>query len=186
MYSSSASQKSWPAVHRSPGESSQATVSGPARSVSSPRNARQRTESQAQQLRVLTGRVGKVRDWMGLVLPCPVLYRVHGVLGAEVAGSLNSKETSRTKVFELCDEDGQKIVCRYMEIDRDIGSLKSGEPVVVVGRGLPDGSLQAVSVESCVPVASHLLSRLENFAVKGVRLVLKQKEAEEGTGVRLG
>ena len=32
-------------------------------------------------LRVLTGRVGRVREWLGLGIPGPVIYRVHGSLG---------------------------------------------------------------------------------------------------------
>ena len=32
-------------------------------------------------LRVRTGRVGRVREWLGLGIPGPVIYRVHGTLG---------------------------------------------------------------------------------------------------------
>ena len=45
---------------------------------------------------------------------------------------------------------------------------------------------QAVSVDTCVTVASHLLNRMENFAIRGICLVLKWKEVEAVMGGSIG
>lgn len=96
-------------------------------------------EPRASGLRVLTGRVGKVREWLGLGLPCPVLYRLHGSLapGLKAAG-----DKGDVKLFEVCGEDGQRVRCRFQEIDRKMAAVQPGAALVVVGRPGRDGSLQ--------------------------------------------
>ena len=49
---------------------------------------------------------------------------------------------SKTRVFSVCGEDGQSLPCTYHEVDRDMGSARQGERVVVVARGQADGTLQ--------------------------------------------
>jgi len=134
--------------------------------------------ARSQGLRVLSGRVGKVKEWAGLALPCPVLFRVHGTLATEVESAVGTKSNSKSKQFELAGEDGQQLHCTFMEIDREVANVKKGQRVVVTGRAKQDGSMQVVTVEGETSEAHHCLARLENFAVRGVRLVLRQKDSE--------
>jgi len=129
-------------------------------------------------LRVLSGRVGKVKEWAALALPCPVLFRVHGTLATEVEVVGALKSNSKSKLFDLAGEDGQQLHCTFMEIDREVANVKKGQRVVVTGRAKLDGSLQVLTVEEETSEAHHCLARLENFAVRGVRLVLRQKQSE--------
>jgi len=139
------------------------------------------TLARSQGLRVLSGRVGKVKEWAALALPCPVLFRVHGTLATEVEIVGGTKSSSKLKQFELAGEDGQQLHCTFMEIDREVANVKKGQRVVVTGRAKQDGSLQVVTVEEERSEAHHCLARLENFAVRGVRLVLRQKDSEAVT-----
>ena len=82
-----------------------------------------------------------MKEWAGLALPCPVLYRVHGILATDVEVGDGSK-SSRSKQFELAGEDGQQLRCTFMEIDREVAKMKKGERVVVMGRARQDGSIQ--------------------------------------------
>merc|ERR1719495_598067 len=76
-------------------------------------------------LRVLTGRVGKVKEWAGLALPCPVLFKVHGTLGTVIESSGGAaKLSSRSKNFELTGEDGQHLSCTFLEIESSGGAAK--------------------------------------------------------------
>ena len=83
--------------------------------------------------------------------------------------------------FELSGEDGQKLVCHYHEIDQKVESLEIGVRLVVTGRRLGDsgeGFLQALAVEGGGEESGSSLGRLENFGVRGIRLVLAQRDAE--------
>jgi len=135
----------------------------------------------SQGLRILSGRVGKVKEWAALALPCPVLFRVHGALATELEVVGGAKSNSKLKQFVLAGEDGQQLHCNFMEIDREVANVKKGQRVVVTGRAKQDGSLQVVTVEEERSEAHHCLARLENFAVRGVRLVLRQKDSEAVT-----
>merc|ERR1719318_2379046 len=129
-------------------------------------------------LRVLNGRVVKVREWLTLGVPFPVLYRVYGQLVTSIMPGIsgNRRGTGR-KVFILEDQvdTSQKIRCHFQDIDRDLGTFKARESVVVVGRGMGDGMMQVFSVESFKPeeVLIHL-ARMENFAVRGLRLGMRE------------
>ena len=72
-------------------------------------------------------------------------------------------------------DSGQKIRCFYQEIDRDLGTFNVKESVVVVGRGMGEGMMQVFSVESFKSddVLPHL-PRMENFAVRGVKLGMRE------------
>jgi hypothetical protein len=129
-------------------------------------------------LRVLNGRVVKVREWLTLGVPFPVVYRVYGQLvTAIMPGSSGNKRGTGRKVFILEDQvdSSQKIRCHFQDIDRDLGTFKARESVVVVGRGMGDGMMQVFSVESFKPeeVLPHL-ARMENFAVRGLRLGMRE------------
>jgi len=133
--------------------------------------------SSALLLRVLTGRVNKVREWMSMGLSFPVVYRVYGqlMMGINPSKSGNKKNTEKI-FFNVEDKDsGQKICCFFQEIDRDLGTFKAKESVVVVGRGNMDGMMQVFSVETFQPddVLPHL-PRMENFAVRGLKLGLRE------------
>ena len=80
--------------------------------------------------------------------------------------------------FELSGEDGQKMVCHYHEIDQKVGSLEMGARLVVTGRWLGEGVLQALAVEGGEEESGSSLGRLENFGVRGIRLVQAQRNAE--------
>jgi len=135
-------------------------------------------------LRVLTGRVGKVKEWAGLALPCPVLFKVHGTLGTEIESSGGAaKLSSRSKNFELTGEDGQHLSCTFLEIDREVPNVRKGERVVIMGKAKKDGSLQVVTIEEEKGDASTCLARLENFAVRGIRLAMRQKQDEAAAAV---
>ena len=97
---------------------------------------------------MLTGRVAKVREWMDVGLPCPVLYRVHGTLATEVEADTPARGASKTCRFEVCGEDGQRIKCVFVEIDRDMAAVRRGERVVVVGRAVA-GAIQVRLHDSC-------------------------------------
>ena len=134
----------------------------------------QNTNSPALGLRVFNGRVMKVREWLTLGMSFPVVYRVYGQLvTAIMPGISGSKKGTGRKVFILEDQadNKQKIRCSYQEIDRDLGSFKAEESVVVVGRGMGDGMMQVFSVETFnqEEVLPHM-PRMENFAVRGLRL----------------
>ena len=78
-------------------------------------------------------------------------------------------------ILEAQEDSSQKICCHFQEIDRDLGTFKTRESVVVVGRGMGDGMMQVFSVESFKPeeVLPHL-ARMENFAVRGLRLGMRE------------
>ena len=136
-------------------------------------------EVRSEGLRILSGRVGKVKEWMALGLPCSILYRVYGSLSSEVQPLPGLKTVTKSKKFELSSEDGQKIVCDFQEVDRELGVMVPvGESVVVTGRARGEGVLQVLSVEGGGLEGQHSLSRLENFGVRGIRLVLAQREGE--------
>jgi len=127
-------------------------------------------------LRVLTGRVGKVKEWASQPLTSPVLFKVHGILDTEIGGA--AELSSKSKQFELTGEDGQHLSCTFLETDREVPIVRKGERVVVMGRVNEDGSLQVVSIEEEVGVDSNCLAKLENFAVRGIRLAMRQKQDE--------
>ena len=45
-------------------------------------------------------------------------------------------------------DSSQKICCHFQEINQDLGTFKTRESVVVVGRGMGDGMMQVFGVES--------------------------------------
>ena len=125
---------------------------------------------------MFNGRVMKVREWLTLGMSFPVVYRVYGQLvNAIMPGISGSKKGTGRKVFILEDQadNKQKIRCSFQEIDRDLCSFKAKESVVVVGRGVGDGMMQVFSVEKFnhEEVLPHM-PRLENFAVRGLRLAM--------------
>ena len=63
-----------------------------------------------------------------------------------------SRGRSKTHVFSVSGEDGQSLPCTYQEVDRDMGSARQGERVVVVARGQADGTLQVHGGESLFQV----------------------------------
>ena len=134
--------------------------------------------SQALSLRVLNGRVMKVREWMSMGLPFPVVYRVYGQLVKGISpGNLGNKKKTDKRVFIVEDKvnSGQKIRCYFQEIDRELGTFRANESVVVVGRGSGEGMMQVFSVETFQPdeILPHL-PRMENFAVRGLKLGLSE------------
>ena len=119
-----------------------------------------------------------MREWLSLGLPFPVVYRVYGQLvTAIIPGNSGTKKGAEKKVFILEDkvDSGQKIRCFFQEIDRDLGTFMAKESVVVVGRGIGEGMMQVFSVERFKPeeVLPHL-PRMENFAMRGVKLGMSQ------------
>ena len=90
-----------------------------------------------------------------MALPCPVLYRVHGILATDVEVGDGSK-SSRSKQFELAGEDGQQLRCTFMEIDREVANVKKGQRVVVTGRAKQGGSLQVNSIHSLAKVVDSI------------------------------
>ena len=69
-------------------------------------------------------------------------------------------------------DPAQKLRCTFYEIDRKLGSVSGGSRVVAVGRGRQDGSLLCVSLEQADSQQDSHLPRMENFAVRGIRLGL--------------
>ena len=69
-------------------------------------------------------------------------------------------------------------MCHYQEIDQKVESLGSGARMVVTGRWLEEGVLQALTLERGGEEVASCLARIENFGVRGIRLVLAQREAE--------
>ena len=88
-----------------------------------------------------------MKEWAGLALPCPVLFRVHGTLATEVEIVGGSKSNSKLKQFELAGEDGQQLHCTFMDIDREVANVRKGERVVVMGRAKQDGSIQVNNIQ---------------------------------------
>ena len=99
---------------------------------------------------MLTGRVAKVREWMEVGLPCPVLYRVHATLATEVEADPAARGASKTCRFEVCGEDGQRLKCVFVEIDREMAAVRRGERVVVVGRAV-GGTIQVSLLHPATP-----------------------------------
>ena len=94
-------------------------------------------------IRLIVVIIRQVKEWAGLALPCPVLFKVHGTLGTEIESSGGAaKLSSRSKNFELTGEDGQHLSCTFLEIDREVPNVKKGQRVVVMGKAKKDGSLQ--------------------------------------------
>ena len=130
-------------------------------------------------LRVLSGRVSKVKEWIMLGISFPVLFRIFGALVNETVfdPSYAQKKQTAKKVFILEDyhDSNQKIRCHFQEIDRDLGSVSAKQTVVVTGRMTHDGSLQVFNIENFNPEEVFVfLSRIENFSVRGIRLGLKE------------
>ena len=44
-------------------------------------------------------------------------------------------------ILDAQEDSSQKICCHFQEIDRDLGTFKTRESVVVVGRGMGDGMM---------------------------------------------
>ena len=127
-------------------------------------------------LRVFTGRVMKVREWMTLGMPFPVVYRMYGkLIKVILPGISSSKKVTGRKIFILEDhqDPSQKIRCLFQEIDRDVGTFKAEESVVVMGRGKGDGTMQVFSVDRSKEEDLLHMARMENFAVRGIRLGMK-------------
>ena len=128
-------------------------------------------------LRVFTGRVMKVREWMTLGMYFPVVYRMYGQLVKDILpGNSSTKKVTGRKMFILEDyqDSSQKIRCHFQEIDRDVGTFKAMESVVVMGRGKGDGTMQVFSVDRFdKEVDLFHMVRMENFAVRGIRLGMK-------------
>ena len=102
-------------------------------------------------IRLKVVKIRQVKEWAGLALPCPVLFKVHGTLGTEIESSGGAaKLSSRSKNFELTGEDGQHLSCTFLEIDREVPNVRKGERVVIMGKAMKDGSLQVnLSVGLC-------------------------------------
>jgi len=139
-------------------------------------NTTSQKEHVDRSLRVFTGRVLRVREWLSSSLPFPVLYRVYGrLVTAIVPNSLDTKKGTTKKVLIIEDlgDSRQKIRCCFQEVDRELGTFHAKENLVVVGRGLGDGLMQVFSVESFKSdeVLPHL-PRMENFAARGIKMCL--------------
>ena len=102
-------------------------------------------------IRLIVVIICQVKEWAGLALPCPVLFKVHGTLGTEIESSGGAaKLSSRSKHFELTGEDGQHLSCTFLEIDREVPNVRKGERVVIMGKAKKDSSLQVkLSVVPC-------------------------------------
>ena len=122
-------------------------------------------------LRVLTGRVGKVKEWMSLELPFSCVYVIHGRLLSKVnTGTEYSNQVHRRSfVLMDIDDNAQKLRCTFNEIDRELGNIHGGARVVAVGTRKPDGSLLCLSLDIVDCSQDCHLPRMENFAIRGIR-----------------
>ena len=121
-------------------------------------------------IRLIVVIIRQVKEWAGLALPCPVLFKVHGTLGTEIESSGGAaKLSSRSKNFELTGEDGQHLSCTFLEIDREVPSVRKGERVVIMGKAKKDGSLQVkLSVGPCPMICCQLLCNLCSLQLLGL------------------